>query len=303
MNQQPRRQFLRTSLLAGSGLAAAVWAPPASKAKETVVPLCDRFFIMSAGFFKSDLSIAQIADWLQRIGNPRFDYTIGNDEKRFKEFPESLRTMKRKGIDLITVYSTIEIDSGILPQWIKDLIGLLKGSGAILWISLTSEKYKSSDPAGDRLAIPILREAADLAKENGLRISIYPHCNFWVERIGDALRLALHVDRENLGCTFNLFHWLYVEGPKDLEKKAKLALPKLNCVTINGSLKNASELMVTDGILPLGEGDYDTEAFIRTFIRLGYTGPFGFQGYGFEGDITGKMERSLKVWKEYCQRM
>ncbi len=172
----------------------------------------------------------------------------------------------------------------------------------LIWFSLNSKKYKPSDPAGDEAAVRWLKKTSDIAKKFGQRISLYPHFNCWLETPGDTFRVADRTQRENVGCTFNLYHWLKVEGPENLAEKAKAILPRLNCVTINGSRDNAKELSVEEGILPLGEGDTDVNAFVKTFVKLGYQGPFPFQGYGIGGEIEAKLKRSVKEWKAYGSR-
>ena len=69
---------------------------------------------------------------------------------------------------------------------------------------------------------------------NGVRVALYPHTGFWVERVDDGTRLARAVDRPNLGTTFNLCHWLKVDG-QDLEKRLEEAGKHLFVVTINGA--------------------------------------------------------------------
>lgn len=304
----PRRRFLKSTALGVSGLAlggALRGTRVECRATEQVssfnarTDLYNRLFIMDTWFWKNGLTVAQQNELLIQVSSPRTSECRGN----WKEFPQVLETLDRDGIDLIAVYVTLEIDSGDLPPYVNDLMRQLKGLDAFVWIALTSKKYKPSDAAGDKLAIPVLQQAADLVRRAGLQISIYPHFSFWVERNEDALRLVRKTQRDNVGCTFNLYHWLKVEGPDNLEGKAKAVLPHLNCVTINGSRKNASELKVEEGILPLGEGDYDVENFVRTLVRLGYKGPIGLQGYGIGGDIRAKLEKSLQNWRAYCARI
>ena len=52
----------------------------------------------------------------------------------------------------------------------------------------------------------IVREVAAMAEEAGLRVALYPHHGFWVERVEDAVRIAKKVNSKNLGVTFNLCH-------------------------------------------------------------------------------------------------
>ena len=164
---------------------------------------------------------------------------------------------------------------------------------------MTSKKYKPSDPQGDDAAVRIMRKISDATQKARLQVSIYHHRNFWGEKADDAFRIAEKTDRANVGCTFNLYHWLSAEGPGGLEEKAARVLPRLNFITINGSCDNASELTVEEGILPLGEGDYDVKTFVNTFVRLGYDGPVGLQGYGIAGDLPAKLGQSVRAFGGY----
>jgi sugar phosphate isomerase/epimerase len=58
---------------------------------------------------------------------------------------------------------------------------------------------------------------------------------------------------------------------------------------------------VEEGILPLGEGDYDVRSFVETFHKMGFRGPIGLQGYGIGGDIHAKLAASLEEWKKYSR--
>ncbi|MEW6237229.1 MAG: TIM barrel protein [Candidatus Omnitrophota bacterium] len=299
-----RREFMRKSLWTASGLAAASlggWRLDAESAPK-LAALCDRLFIMDPWFYKTNFDAAQKAELLQRLGCPRLGCSLGMDEERYKGFKETLSTLDRHGIDIVAAYAGLTAEEDFPPR-LEEMIGLLQGRKTIIWLMFYSKKLKPSDPQGDAAAAALLKKASDLAdKAGGLEISIYPHFNALVERVDDASRIAELANRKNIGVTFNLYHWLKAEGPQNLEEKAKAALPRLNCVTINGSRPNANELKVEEGILPLGDGDYEAEAFVKTFVKLGYRRDFGLQGYGIDGDIPAKLEQSLKTWRTWFER-
>jgi len=75
-----------------------------------------------------------------------------------------------------------------------------------------------------------------MAAKSGLRVATYPHVGFYVETLDESLRIAKKVDRANVGCSFNLCHWLKVDGRQQLfEAKLREAMPKLFLVSINGA--------------------------------------------------------------------
>jgi sugar phosphate isomerase/epimerase len=80
-------------------------------------------------------------------------------------------------------------------------------------------------------------------------------------------------------------------------------MPYLNCLTINGSWLWAREYPITEGILPLGQGNFDVQHFLTVFDRLGYRGPVGIQGYGITGNIPRLLENSIDAWLLYCARL
>ncbi len=296
----PRRKMLRylaTTSVLGTSFSFAHSAE--TSRKESPSDLCDRFFIMDTWFWENKLDASQQAEILKRLGSRK----ATESRNRWDEFPQVLETFDRDGIDMVAVYVRLSIDDKELPGFFAPLIESLKGRKTLIWLNLTSQQYKPSDAAGDGNAQKVVLAAADLAEPAGLSISLYHHRGDWMERIGDTFRLAEACDRKSVGCTFNLYHWLFNDGGDRLEETAKKVLPRLNCVTINGAMKNTANIDVRAAILPLGEGDYDVENFVRTFVQLGYRGPIGLQGYGIGGEIEKKLASSLEIWRGYCGRM
>ncbi len=300
------RRVLRriTSFLAifAIGITAISFAPNggwASDKAQDGEALVDRFFIMDTLFWRPMLEPGKQAELLKQAGMQLTTYSGSEWDK----LPEVISAFNRENIELIAVYSVIDIDSGELPDYLPGVLKQLSGSETMLWVSPSSKKYGLSDPAGDEAGVAMLQKICDLAQAENLDVSIYPHCNRWCERTDHCARLVKMAGRKNLGMTFNLYHWLKVEGPDNFESKAAAALPYMNCLTINGTRPDAKDVKVEDAIMPLGEGDYDVEAFVKTFIQLGYKGPIGFQGYGIEGDIPAKLKKTIDVWEGYCSKM
>jgi sugar phosphate isomerase/epimerase len=143
-----------------------------------------------------------------------------------------------------------------------------------------------------------MRELADLARAQDVKIAFYPHAGFWLERAEDGLRLARAVDRPNVGATFNLCHWLKVEGDRDPTPLLREALPRLFFVTINGADGGATKQMDWNRLIqPLDAGSYDVAGLIKSLRQLGYRGPVGFQGYGIPGDSRQILSRTMSAWK------
>lgn len=214
-----------------------------------------------------------------------------------EDVPERLAALDRHGLKMCTLYVPVWLD-GDQPKYdprLLDVTKLLKGRETMLWLYVRSKKHKPSSPAGDPRAVEIIRELSDAAKASGVKIALYPHTWFWIERVEDAVRVAKKVDRDNVGVTFNLCHWLKVDKADTLAARLKLARPHLFQVTINGA--------DTDGkdwdrlIQPLDRGSFDVLGLLRILKRMDYTGPIGLQCYGFKGDKRKNLERSMAAWR------
>ena len=121
----------------------------------------------------------------------------------------------------------------------------------------------------------------------------------WLEHFEDAIAMARRLNHPAVSVTFNLCHWLKVEGSeRDPEPFLKSALPLLTFVTINGADTGDTKTMAWNRlILPLGEGNYDVAAFLRKVRVAGYTGPIGFQGYGIKDPPREVLAKTMAAWK------
>lgn len=290
-----RRNFCKSaaaiSVLGAAGCASATRITKSSG-------LFDRFFIMDTSFWENKLDAQAQADILKLVKVRRST----DSRNEWEKFPRVLETFDQNRIAMVAVYVRLSIDEPEVPAFVSPLIDRLKGRGTLIWLNVTSQKYKPSDAEGDSAALPLIREIAGRAGKAGLSLSLYHHRGDWIEKVSDAYRLAYKSQCDNVGCTFNLYHWLFTDGPDNVEAKARMVLPKLNCLTINGAMKNTAQIDVKEAILPLNEGDYDVAGFVQTFLRLGYRGPIGFQGYGIGGDIRTKLQNTVQAWREICKR-
>lgn len=216
---------------------------------------------------------------------------------------EMLKELDRNGLKMFAIYTGVRIDPDgqkYDPQ-LKQVIKLLKGRGTIIWLFIQSKKHKLSSPDGDPRAVETIREIADVAHESGLKVALYPHTGFWLERVEDAVRLVKKINRRNVGATFNLCHWLKVDEEKSMESRLKLAMPYLSVVSINGADSggdNWKQLIQT-----LDRGSFDIRKFLKTLKALGYIGPIGLQGYGIGGDAHENLRRSMAAWRRLSARI
>lgn len=216
--------------------------------------------------------------------------------------PELLAALDRHSLKLFTIYvgANLDPDKPKYDPRLLDVIKLLKGRETMIWLYIQSTKFKPSSVEGDPQGVEIVRELADAAKESGLKVALYPHVWFWIERVEDAVRVARKAERDNVGVTFNLCHWLKVDSVDTLDARLKLAAPYLYQVTINGADPKGDWDKL---IQPLGCGSYDVCGVMTKLKRLGYTGPVGLQCYNVKGDKYENLKRSMAAWREMSARI
>ena len=253
--------------------------------------LANPFFAMDTGTKDATHQTAKAqAEMLKELGYPGIGGSLDN-------LSEMLDELDKNGLKLFAVYTGawLDTDKEKYEPRLREAIKLLKGRGTILWLFIQSSQHKLSSPEGDPRAVEIVREIADMADESGLKVALYPHTNFWLERVEDAIRVAEKVNRKNVGVTFNLCHWLMVDKEESMEAQLKLAMPYLYVVTINGADSGGKDW--TTLIQTLDRGTFDIHKFLKTLKALGYTGPIGLQHYGIKGDARENLQRSLAAWR------
>ncbi len=293
----PRRNFLQClSALAVSGGMSSCCTSALKNGQTST--LSERLFVMDTFFWDDGLDVEQQIKLLQQVNQFK-----GTDcRTNWEKFPGVLETFDQHKIEMAAVYLPLSMDDPI-PAFVAPMLQSLKGRGTLIWLNPTSQKFKPSDTSGDPAAIALIHRISDMAIDNRLPISLYHHRGNWMERVNDTYRLAVKSKRDNVGCTFNLYHWLCTANSDSLDSVAAMVTPKLNCITINGAMKDSARLDVRKAILPLNQGDYDVENFVRTFINLGYQGSFCLQGYGISGNIENKLSQSLHTWENICDRI
>jgi len=231
-------------------------------------------------------------DMVMELGYAGIGCTAG------KELSQMAQELDKNGLRLFTVYLGVNIDPDQQKygQELKETIEVLRDRNAMLWLFVQSRQHKPSSPAGDERAVEILREIADMAAEANVRVALYPHTGFWVERVEDAVRVAKKVDRKNVGVTFNLCHWLMVDDEKNMKSLIKSAMPHLFVVTINGADSGGRDWKTL--IQTLDRGTFDMRGFLKTLGDSGYTGPIGFQGYGIGGDARENLKLTMDAWQK-----
>ncbi len=144
-----------------------------------------------------------------------------------QNIPEYVDVCKEKGLQFFNTYIGLDLDRADLDPALLMVAKQLQGTGAMLWMPVTSKKFDRAVQNGDAIAVQRLRELADAVQPLGIQIALYPHSFFYVETVEDALRIAEQVNRRNVGVTFNLCHHLRIVGEQDTEDYLAQALPYL----------------------------------------------------------------------------
>ena len=214
--------------------------------------------------------------------------------------------LRNAGLSYYNGYITLSFSQSrpALDDALKRRLDAMQGYDAALWMAISkveteTGQARNSSEDGDTVAIAAIREIADYASTRGVKVALYPHTASWLERVEDAVRLADKVNRTDVGVTFNLCHWLKVEGSeRNPEPVLRAALPRLMFVTINGADTGATKTMGWDRLIqPLGRGSYDTAAFLKTLASVGYKGPIGFQGFGIREEPHAVLKETMDAWR------
>ena len=297
LNSNLRALLLTTALVLSNPLLAWAGESPAIAPTPPSSAFTNAFFAMDTGTRGTP---AEVAAMLGEIGYAG----LGGSGYNIKPMRQALEA---RGLKLFNVYLTLKLDpthSALTPP-MKQLITDLEGSGAALWIAVDKVSnggtaLPPSSTEGDAVAVEKLRELADFAGPRGVRIALYPHTWFWLERTSDAVRLANRINLPSVGATFNLCHWLKVEGDGDAEATLRAAMPRLFFVSINGADKGETQKLDWKQLIQtLDRGSYDVGALLQTLRRLGYTGPIGLQAYGIDGEPRDNLTKSFQAWKRF----
>lgn len=237
----------------------------------------------------------------------------GMEKNGLNAFDSTQQELDKQGLKMFTIYVNVNLDPG-QPHFDSRLPGVLqklKGRETMLWLNITSKggAYPPSSSAGDTTAIRLVRKIADMAERSGIKIMLYPHIWFWLENFELGLGLVEKIDRENVGITFNLPHFLAQAEPGEevqIPNLLKKADKKLFAVSICGATvpqdKNRSTLW-NSLIQPLGWGTFDNRIILKTLKEMTFTGPVGLQCYNIKGDKYEILESSMKGWKEIIKKL
>lgn len=244
-------------------------------------------------FFAFDNGVGRAENWspekqaetLARLGYAGIGYTGVTD------LAVRQAAFRAKGLKIFNLYVAVFVDRPVAydPE-LTAAWPQLAGSGTVVWLTVQGRS------PNDERAVALVRELADAAAAQGVRIALYPHKGFFIATAEDALRVLSRIDRPNVGVTINLCHELAAGHADRMDAVVQACAKHLMLVSINGADRSGGW---TELIRPLGEGNFDVAGFLSSLDRIGYTGPIGLQCYSLKGQPEENLAQSFAVWRRY----
>ncbi len=210
-----------------------------------------------------------------------------------KDLAQYRKACDGTGLKIFSIYvgGGVKADGYSYDPVVTEAIALLKGSDTIVELFIGGKVEHA-----DEHAVAFVKEIAGHAKKSGLRVVLYPHSGFYIDTVGDALRIAKASGCDNVGVIFNLCHFLKVEPESDLRKTLEEAMPLLWSVSVSGAEPGGTNWKQL--IQPLDEGSFDQIALLRNLREIGFSGPVGLQCYAIKIDPRENLRRSITAWKK-----
>lgn len=211
---------------------------------------------------------------------------------------ERIKTLDDAGLKLFQITMTVDLakDKPAYDARFKEVLAMVKGRKVQFCLLISGAK--ASDASADARGVEVLRDMAEVARDSGSQLLLYPHVSNWVERIEDSVRVAEKVDRANVGAMFNLCHWLRVDENRDYPRLLKLAGPRLWAISLNGADERDPKPGWDNYIQPLDKGNFDIRKLLSSLKATGYQGPIGLQCFGIGGDTREHLARSMAAWRK-----
>ena len=225
---------------------------------------------------------------LKELGYPGIGSVYPKDLAKFKT------ACNDAGLEIFSIYAGGKVHAGSyqIDEHVIEAIHNLKGTKTLVELNVR----RGNNP-NDEQTIELVREIADKAKDSGLKVVLYPHANFHIERLDHAVRIAKATGRDNVGVTFNLCHFLKVQSGEDLAAALHDAKSLLWSISTCGADADGKDWKTL--IRPLDEGNFDQTSLLKTLREIGFQGPIGLQCYNIKIDSRKHLARSRKAWEKH----
>jgi sugar phosphate isomerase/epimerase len=255
----------------------------------------DTYFYHSQGSYDFEAR----CEMLQELGYHATYLTLWNEPSW--EDISKLKDVKRKyGLDVDAVFIKLNMSQENDSEYQRTL-RMLEGLEGVkrIEVALVGNGLDNSDKSGDPYAVKLLQPILDICQTHNMQLCLYPHINFWLERMEDALRICKAVDHPCLGITFSGFHWYAVDG-LSLQQTITACAPYLFAVNLCGTRRIPASI---PSIETLDEGELDNFYLLGLLLSVGYKGLIGFQGFSVGGDAYAKLRRSLHAFQDMSRRL
>lgn len=212
-------------------------------------------------------------------------------------YPKDLAKFKgaceKEGLKILSIYAggTVDSDGFRYGDDVTAAIAMLQGTDTLVELNV----QRGKDP-NDTQSIAFVKEIAGKAKAAGLKVLLYPHAGFHIERIDHALRIAKATGCDNVGVTFNLCHFLKVQPTDDLSATLAAAKPLLWSISLCGADADGKDWNTL--IRPLDEGSFDQSLLLGQLREIGFKGPVGLQCFNIKIDPKQNLTRSVEAWRK-----
>jgi sugar phosphate isomerase/epimerase len=253
-------------------------------------------FYSSIGNYRLDARCAMLAD----LGYRSTNLTLWS-ETAWRDLEDLSATARRHGLDVASINVTVDVSAslhGSDTKRVLDLIRAAEGLGTIE-LALLGEDLLPSD---DQAALSFMEAAIAAAEGSNGSLSLYPHAGYWLSRPSEAVRICEKLDSPSLGLTLSSFHWYACSPRETLIDSLTAASRHLRLVNTCGS-RVVSGQYFPASIEPVGDGEFDTFAFLAMLRDVGYQGPIGILAYGLGGDAYAYFRRSRDAIRDVEQRL
>jgi len=239
--------------------------------------------------FQNGVNFGSVEDGvraLKELGYPGIGSVYPRDVARL------MAACEVEGLKVFSVYvgGKVSADGFQYGEEVVEAIALLQGGDALVELNVQRGTHPN-----DEQAVAFVREIAGLAKDAGLKVVLYPHANFHIERVDHAVRIAKATGMENVGVAFNLCHFLKVQPGDDLAATLRAAKPWLWSVSICGADVDGKDWGAL--IRPLDEGTFDQAGLLGMLRGMDYRGAVGLQCFNIKIDARENLSRSMGAWR------
>lgn len=183
--------------------------------------------------------------------------------------------------------------------WIEAL-PLLARADAPLWVIVRNAPSTNA-------VEQILLQMANESQSYGIPTVIYPHWDTNIDTAEEASALINTIGHPNLFNSLHSCHEIRAGNQYQLRGVVSSFVQESALVTIAGAEEQAyagpfvSGIGWADAIMPLDEGDFSLDHFLRALHEACYQGPVILHTFGIQNN-PGHLQRSIHRYEEYAHR-